>query len=175
MKTMNKTLFIIGLVSIICVLSLSGCGKDNDVQNNNINSKGGNGNINTSSAAKDNDSITQKNRDNDENSLIDFSSATQGSVVEFSNDSCIINLTLSDGDIAYSDAPGHEKPENNVTIHYNNDCIFQIAIINSLTGEINLSEADISDVKKQSPLIIYGDNIDKYNINASRVIIAYYK
>ncbi len=178
---MKKNKFFIGLAVTLCVLSFTGCGASDKISDdtNNVYNTNNPTNANGSNAPVDegNDSLADNQaEDNDANSLIDLSTI-QGSVVEFSDGTCTITPVESSdgGETAVSAAPGSENADNNVTVHYQDDCAFQIAQISQETGKTSFSDADISDIKKQTSLILYGEWSDTYNLNATRVIIVRYE
>lgn len=152
----------------LCVLSLVGCGMEDgsvkDIENNPIAE-----NENTSSS-------NEQVNDNDANVLLESSTAL-GSVVDFTDTGCIVTLVeeMDDGKTAVVAAPGSDSSDTNITVNYDSGCIFQIAIINPLTGEADISDATVSDIKKQTSLIIYGDYQDTDTLNATKVIIARYE
>ena len=55
------------------------------------------------------------------------------------------------------------------------DCIFQTAVMDLTTGTANISKAAVSDIKKQTSLLIYGSSEDTHNFSASKVIIVRYE
>lgn len=180
-QIMKKNKFFIGLAVALCVLSFAGCGTSDKISDdtNNAYNTSNPTNANDSNAPVDesNDSLADNQPEGDDgDSLIDLS-AIQGSVVEFSDGACTITPveTSDDGETAVAAAPGSENTDNNVTVHYQDDCIFQIAQISQATGKASISDADISDIKKQTSLILYGEWSDTYNLNATRVIIARYE
>lgn len=173
---MKKVKIFIGVVSALCVLSLAGCSTyGNNITHNT--SDVPNTSSEKQSVIENNDNLTDTSTENnDANSLIKFS-AIQGSVIQFSDENCTITPVenSADGNEAVIAAPGNENSDNNVTIHYQNDCVFQIAKISISSGTATFSEADISDIKKQTSLIIYGDWSDTHNLNATKVFIARYE
>lgn len=161
---------LIGLVSALCVLSLVACGTGGNDTDNRTDTR-------NPTVSQGNDSLTKNPTDgNDANSLLALASI-KGSVIEFSNDGCSITPTQEseDGKLAIEDAPGHANSDTAVTVNYQSGCVFKIANINTKTGSVNYSDADISDIKKQTSLIIYGDWSNKNNINATAVYIARYE
>lgn len=174
---------LIGLVVGLCVLSLEACsigGNDTNNKTDTQNLTQQNPNSQNPSAAQGNDSLPEDPTDiNDADSLLSLASI-KGSVVDFSKDSCTISpmISIDDGNgggLAIGDAPGHENADAFVTVHYNDDCIFKIAHMSLATGAVTYEDIDISDIKKQTSLIIYGDWSNKDNINATAVYIARYE
>lgn len=158
---------------VLCILSLAGCGtSENTTNETNVHNTD-----NTNTTAEESKKSMSGNPadSNDADSLLIFASAN-GTVTSFSDDSCTISPVRYSGDnIAYTDAPGNENPDSIVTIHYQSDCVFKIAKISIVTGTVTYSDADISDIKKQTSLIIYGDWSNEKNIDATRVFIARYE
>ena len=141
---------LIGLATVLCVLSLAACSIGGNDTNNKTDTQ------NPSSSAQGNNSLPEDPTDiNDANTLLSLASI-KGSVVDFSDDSCKISPTI-------------------VTVHYNSDCIFKIAHMSLATGTVTYEDIDISGIKKQTSLIIYGDWSNKNNINATAVFIARFK
>lgn len=106
--------------------------------------------------------------------------AVQGDVVEFSQDGCTITPLKSyeaaeGGMIAEGAAPGMEDPEENIFIHYQEGCMFQIVDIDVASGTKVFSDADLSDVRKQTSLIIHGEWVDAHNVNAVKVYLDRYE
>ena len=58
---------------------------------------------------------------------------------------------------------------------YRPDCVFQKVVINYVTGETSVSEAELSDVLKQSSLLIFGEFQDEKNILADKIMITRYE
>lgn len=179
---MKKAKILIG-VTLALVLIFSGCGGGIPEKS----SAGGE----PSSAAKDGGSagLDENNRagsdgkeengtDNGESFSID-GSTVQGSVLEFSEDGCTITpveaQVSGEGQEAIQAAPGEEDPEKNVLIHYQEGCLFQVVKINVAAGTTDFSDASVSDVKKQTSLIIFGEWTDSRSVKASRVYITRYE
>ncbi|MCI8513847.1 MAG: hypothetical protein HFI93_04350 [Lachnospiraceae bacterium] len=104
----------------------------------------------------------------------------QGTVIEFSDRGCIINPVTSDtedkkGSLAVIAAEGYEDEGEKISIKYGENCIFQKAVIQIATGKTILSEAVLSDVKKKSSLVLFGNFDDAKNFTATRVVITRYE
>ncbi|MDE7432362.1 MAG: hypothetical protein K2N34_10685, partial [Lachnospiraceae bacterium] len=87
---MKKTKLLIGAVSVLCVLSLAGCNTDvnNNTHNtNDITNTGGE--KSTVTDGTNNSSTNNSTGNNDANSLFELSTI-QGSVINFSDDGCMI-------------------------------------------------------------------------------------
>lgn len=162
------------LLASLCLSAMTGCGNtktfnnDNNKATNNIQSGKNtmNKDIGDESASSKGISAQQLYNDLD----------LEGSVVDFNDLGCTITPMKTEkgddgGEIAYEAAPGKENEEDNITVTYQKDCVFQTAVINATTGETNLSNASKENIKKQSSLIIYGEFKDKHHINASKIII----
>lgn len=114
--------------------------------------------------------------DNREGESLIRSSDLQGSVTEFSDSGCIVSPVTKEGEnTAVVASPGNESEETNVNISYKSGCIFQIAIIDLTTGKAEICEASVSDIKKQTSLLIYGDFEDPHNLAAAKIIIVRYE
>lgn len=98
-----------------------------------------------------------------------------GSVVEFTDDSCTISPVVKEdgGNTGVIAAPGHESEDTNVVVTYEEGCVVQIATIYTSTGEAELEQANISDIKKQASVIIYGSFEDTHHISANKIIICH--
>ena len=103
------------------------------------------------------------------------SAAMTGSVVDFSDSSCTVSPAVpeDDGKTGVIAAPGYESEDTNVTVTYVEDCVVQIATIHTSTGVAELKQASVSDIKKQSSVIIYGNFEDTYHISATKIIICH--
>ena len=101
--------------------------------------------------------------------------AITGSVVEFSDDSCTISpvVTEDGGNTGVIAAPGHESEDTNVVVTYEEGCVVQIATIYTSTGEAELEQANIADIKKQASVIIYGNFEDTHHVSATKIIICH--
>lgn len=169
---MKFTKFMRGILIGMCVLALSGCGISENASSKN--------NDNAVNDLKNNDksNITdnvEKSGNTDGDSLI-RSSDLQGSVVKFSDSGCIVTPVINeDENTAVAAAPGNENDETNVNISYKTDCIFQKANINITTGKATISDASVSDIKKQTSLLIYGDFEDTHNLTATKIVIVCYE
>ncbi|MDE5780031.1 MAG: hypothetical protein K2I03_00920 [Lachnospiraceae bacterium] len=175
----HKKLLCVAVV--LCMTALSGCSKgekENDYitfKKVPINDEGNNGSKSENSSK---DSSENQSEGNDADSLI-YNSDVMGSVVEFSNTGCTVSPTKTEevdgGQLAIAAQPGYEDEENNVNIHYSDSCQFQLAKINIATGKADISDVDVSEIKKQTSLIIYGEWSDDHNIEATKVIIDRYE
>ena len=95
----------------------------------------------------------------------------KGTVIEFSDNECIINPVTenSDGEggsSAVIAAEGYEDEGEKVTVKYADNCVFERAVMSITTGTATTSEATISDIKKKTSLALYGDFIDTENFTA---------
>ena len=104
------------------------------------------------------------------------SAAMKGSVVDFSDNSCTVSAAVSedDGKTGVIAAPGCESEETNVVITYQEDCVVQIATIDTSTGMAELEQASVSDIKKQASVLIYGSFEDAHHVSATKIIIYHF-
>ena len=170
--------FMRGILIGMCVPALYGCGvsEGGGSQNTDYNAA----NDNTVNDSKENDTPNAADHagtsDNTDGENLIRSSALQGSVVEFSDSGCIVApVTNEDENTAAVAAPGNENEETNVNISYKTDCIFQKADINITTGKAGINDASISDIKKQTSLLIYGDFEDTHHLTAEKIVIVRYE
>lgn len=98
-------------------------------------------------------------------------STLDGTVLEFSEASCVLTPTIHEDGWAYSAAPGYENPETNIMVMYLDNCSFQIATANLETGQITYEEATIQDIKKQTSLVLYGQYTEEKTFQAEKVYI----
>lgn len=178
---MKFTKLMKGILTGICVVIMAGCGVS---ENRNTDSHAANvseprNSDNSLDASKDHDDPQADDGagtsdHTDGNSLIS-SSTLQGSVIDFSDSGCTVSPVTSDENTAVVAAPGNESEETNVSISYKTDCIFQTATINITTGKASISDASVSDIKKQTSLLIYGDLEDTHNLTATKIIIVRYE
>lgn len=145
---------LLGMAVVLCVSSLAGCGEDNK--------------------ENDNSGLKKVPITEDGDSLIS-NCDLHGHVVEFSDTGCTISSVESEqvdgGELAVAAQPGYEEEEKNVNVYYADNCQYQIAKINISTGKADVSNADLSDIKKQTDLLIYGEWSDDHNIEATKAII----
>lgn len=179
---MKFTKFMRCMLVGVLILALSGCGASGtgdlkDVGNNTVGvldsqNPDTNPDVPTENGEADN---AETSDNSDGNSLI-RSSTLQGRVVDFSDNGCTVTpVTNEDENTAVVAAPGSENDETNVTVSYQADCIFQIANISIITGKASISDTSVSDIKKQTSLLIYGDFEDTYHLTAEKIIIVRYE
>ena len=178
---MRNKKFLLGMAVVLCVSALAGCGEGNRENDyTSLKKVPITEDVDNSNNTGDNDaSIPEDASDgNDANSLI-FNSDVQGHVVEFSDTGCTVSPTeeeqVDGGKLVVGAQPGYEEEEKNVNVHYATDCQFQIAKIDIATNKADISDAGISDIKKQTNLLIYGEWSDTHNIEATKVIIYSYE
>lgn len=94
-----------------------------------------------------------------------------GTVTEFLDNGCKILPIISEGDVAYQAAPGHEDQQEQITVSYAEGCTFQIAYANLQTGKITCEDASVDDIKKQTELVICGEYDSDNTLLANRVFI----
>lgn len=175
----NKKLAV-WVAVVLCVSVLAGCSKGGtgddapDLQKVPITE-----NADNSSHESNNGSIPKDlSEGNDADSLL-ANAVIEGDVVEFSDTGCVISPQKTEevegGMLGIGAEPGHEKEEDNVTIHYGDNCQFQTAKLSVATGKADVSDAAVSDIKKRTTLAIYGERTDERNIEATKVIITRYE
>lgn len=108
----------------------------------------------------------------DGNQLIEMASL-YGDVIDFSNTGCTLNPQISEdgGQSAKIAASGNRDTSTNVTIQYQENCIFQLVTISTASGKAEVTNATMNDIKKQTKLLIFGEFQDKSNIIATKVMI----
>ena len=166
-----------GILIGMCALTMAGCGVSENggaKNNDHVIDDSKDGHLRDETDNMDDDHLTDETNNTDGDSLIS-SSDLQGRVIEFSENGCVVTPVTNDGNTAAVAAPGNEKEETNVTISYEPNCIFQTAVMNIATGKANISKAAVSDIKKQTSLLIYGSSEDAHNFSASKVIIVRYE
>lgn len=183
---MRKRRLLLAMTVMLCVSALAGCSKGSkedggSKENGNTGYKkipiteDADNNNGTKDADSNNGSIPDSS---DADSLISHSEI-QGHVLEFSDTGCVISPQKTEevdgGEVAREAAFGYENEKDNVHVHYSADCQFQFAKISISTGKIALSDADISNIKKQTGLIIYGEQSDDHNIEATKVFLVRYE
>ena len=178
-----------GILIGMCALTMAGCGVSENggaKNNDHVIDDSKDGHLRDETDNMDDDHLTDETNNTDDDHLTDetnntdgdsliSSSDLQGSVIEFSENGCVVTPVTNDGNTAAVAAPGNEKEETNVTISYEPNCIFQTAVMNIATGKANISKAAVSDIKKQTSLLIYGSSEDAHNFSASKVIIVRYE
>lgn len=99
------------------------------------------------------------------------SSNLSGTVIELLNNGCKITPTVTDDNVACEAAPGYEDQQENTTVVFGDDCIFQIAYVNVQTGSVSYEDASENDVKNQTRLLICGEYDSDGVLHADRVFI----
>ncbi len=162
---MKNSNMLKGVLVFLCTLALTGCGAGN----------GGNtadkaqGNPVNASAEKGNSSEAG-NQGGNANELLNACSLN-GSVIDFADSGCTITPKEDKGETAKIAAAGHEDVGDTVNVQYQEDCVFQTAVVDVASGNAELGGASRSDIKKSTTLVIYGDFTDSHNLTADRVII----
>lgn len=155
-------------LALVCTFSLAGCGNFHTGQaaNNEPSAysqsgpQSGGENTNTSNE-------TSTNLDD----LLE-TSMLRGSVADYQEGSFQVVPDQDDGDTVIAAAPGMESSTESTTVSYGQDCIFQIAHIDSATGAVELESASASNVKKSTSVYVYGETQDNGEIHATKVLIA---
>lgn len=160
-----------GVLIGLCTMALTGCGAGDMVENSTDIPR----DTTNSPITEHNNYLDETGSDN-ANDLIN-SSTMQGSVIEFSDRGCTVSQVIIDKDeqIAMSAAPGSESADTTVTVQYEKNCIFQIAVINIATEKATVQDASISDIKKQTSLHIYGEFEDSHTVSATKIMIVRYE
>lgn len=114
--------------------------------------------------------------DSDANYMFDASDI-MGSVTEFYKDGCVITPTISEegGQSARISSSEDGDPDTNVTIQYQDNCIFQIIKVNRTNGKATYFDATLSDIKKQTKIVAYGDFQGAHKLIATKVLITQYE
>lgn len=161
MKLVATTLFL------ICVLSLTGCGNSNA-------GKASNHELPTYSQSENQSDSENTNIFNENAINLDVLLETvllRGSVADFQDGSFKVVPDEDDGQMIIAAAEGMESSMESTTVSYDETCIFQTANIDSSTGAVELEAATASDVKKSTPVYIYGETQDDGEIHATKVLI----
>lgn len=165
MKHMKLT---ITALALICTFSLAGCGsfhtgqeaKNEPSTYSQSEPQSGGENTNTSNETSTN-----------LNDLLE-TSMLRGSVADYQEGSFQVVPDQDGGDTVIAAAPGMESSAESTTVSYGQDCIFQIAHIDSATGTVELEAASASDIKKSTSVYVYGETQDNGEIYATKVLIA---
>ena len=161
MKLVTMTL------ALLCALSLAGCGSSNSGQAAQNESSSYSQNENQSGGGNaDVSDDTSPNLDN----LMETASL-RGAVADFQDGSFQVVPDQDDGQMIIAAADGMESGMESTTVSYDENCIFQIANINSSTGAVELEGATSSDVKKSTTVYVYGDTQEDGEIHATKVLI----
>lgn len=181
---MRKKQLLPGIAVILCMSVLAGCSTGSQENNGTsyqkvpITDDAGSNEKADGNGKADSKEKSDSTNGSDADSLIS-NSELQGHVVTFSDTGCTISPQKTEkvegGELASGAAPGYESQENNVNIHYGSNCQFQFAKISIATGKVDLSDADRSDIKKLTSLIIYGERSDDHNIEAEKVYLVRYE
>lgn len=94
-----------------------------------------------------------------------------GAVKTLLDNGCVMLPMKKDGNIAMGPAAGYEEQWETITISYEKDCVFQIAYVNTKTGAVRYDPANMTDIKKNTSLIIYGEYDNDHILHATRVYI----
>lgn len=154
-------------LSLVCALSLAGCGNSNTGQ-------AANNELPTYSQTENQSDGENTNTSNETATNLDDLLETvllRGSVADFQDGSFKVVPDQDDGQMIIAAAEGMESSMESTTVSYDESCIFQIANIDSSTGAVELKEAAASDVKKSTPVYIYGETQDDGKIHATKVLI----
>ena len=161
------------------IFTLAGCGAPKGAGTNGE-SEAKDTYIENGTTGSDKKEISNENNSNDVGSMdgdeIIAASDLQGHVIEFSDNGCVVSPVTSDNvDEAVVSAEGYENEGAKVTIKYEDNCIFQRAVISIAAGKASISEAAKADIKKKTSLLLYGNFDDTVNFTAAKVIITQYE
>ena len=158
------------------IFALAGCGTSNENDITNPDKKDAPNENDSNNTPDGNDSSAVGRTDGDK---IIAASDLQGSVTEFSDNGCTITPVTSSNDgkakIAEEAADGYEDEAEKINIKYEDNCIFQRAVMSIATGKATVSEAAKADIKKKTSLLLYGNFDDTKNFTATKVIITQYE
>ena len=156
-------------LALICLLSLAGCGSSCTGQmDHSGTAAGGSESQDGSVSADPSGGGEEGSPDLDE--LLE-TALLRGSVADFQDGSFQVIPDRDDGETAVAAADGMESGMESTTVSYGEDCIFQIANINSTSGAVELESATASDVKKSTSVYVYGETGDQEEIRAEKVLI----
>ena len=186
----NKKLMQMLIVGV-SIFALAGCGTSNDMGTNreretkdvyienditNPDKKDAPNENDSNNTPDGNDSSAVGRTDGDK---IIAASDLQGSVTEFSDNGCTITPVTSSNDgkakIAEEAADGYEDEAEKINIKYEDNCIFQRAVMSIRTGKATVNEAAKTDIKKKTSLLLYGNFDDTENFTATKVMIVQYE
>lgn len=163
---MKHLKFTKAILILACAASLGGCG--------NIRKETGADAPSYSQNPDGDQSADTSNASNDAQELLD-SAVLVDSVAEFQEGSfqVMANQTKDNGQTAVGAAPGMESESGmeSTTVSYEEDCVFQIANIDTSTQAVNLENASSSDVKKSTEVAVYGEKQENGEIHATKVLI----
>lgn len=158
------------------IFALAGCGTSNENDITNPDKKDAPNENDSNNTPDGNDSSAVGRTDGDK---IIAASDLQGSVTEFSDNGCTITPVTSSNDgkakIAEEAADGYEDEAEKINIKYEDNCIFQRAVMSIRTGKATVNEAAKTDIKKKTSLLLYGNFDDTENFTAAKVVIVQYE
>lgn len=113
---------------------------------------------------------------NNLNHLLD-SADIAGTVLEYFDDGCKISQmkTEGNGEIIFEAAPDKVTEDMTVSIQYKESCEVQIANIYRATGEAEIKDGTISDIKKESQIFVNGEFSDTHHFVATKILIVHYR
>ena len=160
---MKRLKFTKAILILACAASLAGCG--------NIQKDTG---TDAPSYSQNSDGDQPTDTSNEAQALLD-SAALVGSVTDFQEGSfqVMADQTKDNGQTAVGAAPGMESESGmeSTTVSYGEDCVFQIANIDTSTQAVDLEDAASSDVKKSTEVAVYGETQENGEIHAAKVLI----
>ena len=164
---MKRLKFTKAILILACAASLAGCG--------NFRKETG---ADAPSYSQNPDDGQSTNTSTEAQTLLD-SAVLVGSVTDFQEGSfqAMANQTKDNGQTAVNAAPGMESESGmeSTTVSYGEDCVFQIANIDTSTQAVDLEDAASSDVKKSTEVAVYGETQENGEIHATKVLITRYQ
>lgn len=158
--------FTKAILILTCAASLAGCGSARTDAGADASSYSQNTDCGQSADTSD--------ASNDAQELLD-SAVLIGSVTDFQEGSfqVMADRTEDNGQTAVGAAPGMESESGmeSTMVSYGEDCVFQIANIDTSTQAVDLEDASSSDVKKSTSVAVYGEAQENGEIHAAKVLI----
>ena len=173
----HRILFMLPIM--LLVVCCFGCGKNTPDGSNTPNSSASVSGSSTDKSKEKNDNLENNNEDKDElavNNPETFEELSgrcklNGAVIEFSDSGCTISPTVHEDDVAYEAAPGSEDLMGQVTVSYDENCIFQIVEVSLSSGAMTYGDAAVGDVKKQTGLFAAGEYDSEGILHAEEVYL----
>lgn len=175
---MKHTKITVGFATLLCIFSLAGCqGKP---QNQPVKAEtemqqtGAVSEPQTEQAQQESSETHPNNVPANAEELLD-SATTSGEVTAFSDTGLTLNpLSVTDAGAAIM-AVDSENAENLLTVHYLENCTFQLARINQSTGALALETASAADIKKETSIAVYGEADESGAILAKQIFLIRYE
>lgn len=122
---------------------------------------------------------SEENGADNNNASVDFEDSSQlfetanlnGKVTDFTDSGFSASLIVEDGDTAQIAVGGEDAGDMAVTVQYTENTVFQRASVNTATESISgLTDADRSEIKKESQVLVYGTYDEAGVLEADKVI-----